>query len=81
MRRLKHIWFATRLAAMSRFQLRTVRGYAFGEVSSAMQKAIRRADTHLARESNFLAEDSHAPQGRAPRGMKILRSRILRNNA
>ena len=33
---------------MSRFQLRTVRGYAFGEVSSAMQKAIRRADTQLA---------------------------------
>src|SRR5947209_19082526 len=34
--------------AMSRFQLRTVRGYGFGEVSSAMQKAIRRADVQLA---------------------------------
>ena len=33
---------------MSRFKLRTVRGYGFGEVSSAMQKAIRRADTQLA---------------------------------
>ena len=33
---------------MSRFQLRTVRGYGFGEVSSAMQKAIRRADVQLA---------------------------------
>lgn len=33
---------------MSRFQLRTVRGYGFGEVSSAMQKPIRRADVQLA---------------------------------
>lgn len=33
---------------MSRFQLKTVRGYNFGEVSSAMQKAIRRADVQLA---------------------------------
>ncbi|MEA3188563.1 MAG: hypothetical protein QOD99_2393 [Chthoniobacter sp.] len=33
---------------MNRFQLRTVRGYGFGEVSSAMQKAIRRADVQLA---------------------------------
>ena len=29
-------------------RLRTVRGYDFGEVSSAMQKAIRRGDAHLA---------------------------------
>src|SRR5437667_9113046 len=29
-------------------QLRTIRGYEFGEVSSAMQKAIRRADAKLA---------------------------------
>jgi replication-associated recombination protein RarA len=29
-------------------QLRTIRGYNFGEVSSAMQKAIRRGDPHLA---------------------------------
>jgi replication-associated recombination protein RarA len=29
-------------------QLRTIRGYVFGEVSSAMQKAIRRGDTQLA---------------------------------
>ena len=29
-------------------QLRTARGYNFGEVSSAMQKAIRRADVKLA---------------------------------
>jgi hypothetical protein len=29
-------------------QLRTIRGYNFGEVSSAMQKAIRRGDAHLA---------------------------------
>ena len=29
-------------------QLRTIRGYNFGEVSSAMQKAVRRGDAHLA---------------------------------
>src|SRR5438094_2200316 len=29
-------------------QLRTIRGYNFGEVSSAMQKAIRRGDVQLA---------------------------------
>jgi len=29
-------------------ELRTIRNYKFGEVSSAMQKAIRRADTQLA---------------------------------
>ncbi|MBE2180197.1 MAG: hypothetical protein IAE97_06965 [Chthoniobacterales bacterium] len=29
-------------------RLRTIRGYDFGEVSSAMQKAIRRGDTQLA---------------------------------
>lgn len=29
-------------------QLQTIRGYVFGEVSSAMQKAIRRGDTQLA---------------------------------
>src|SRR5947209_3617402 len=29
-------------------RLRTVRGYLFGEVSSAMQKAIRRGDAQLA---------------------------------
>ena len=29
-------------------RLRTVRGYDFGEVSSAMQKALRRGDAHLA---------------------------------
>jgi len=29
-------------------ELRTIRGYAFGEVASAMQKAIRRGDARLA---------------------------------
>ena len=29
-------------------ELKTIRGYAFGEVASALQKAIRRADARLA---------------------------------
>ena len=31
-----------------RKELKTIRGYAFGEVASALQKAIRRADARLA---------------------------------
>ena len=33
---------------MSKFKLRTVSGYDFFEVSSALQKSIRRADTKVA---------------------------------
>lgn len=36
------------LFEMPEMRLRTVKGYDFGEVSSAMQKAIRRGDAHLA---------------------------------
>lgn len=36
------------LIPKTHMQLRTIRGYNFGEVSSAMQKALRRADARLA---------------------------------
>ena len=39
-------------------QLRTARGYNFGEVSSAMQKAVRRADVKLA---GYCGEQSWEP--------------------
>ena len=55
-------------------RIRTKRGYDFGEVSSAMQKAIRRADTRLA---GYWALLSGRMSGFDPEGFTIYNTETI----